>query len=267
MGSMKELLFEMQEERANKWIAENYPDAKEGTPEWEMAAQNHSWMMDDLAEQAEFKWFQDSLYDLDDRYTHAVHELNELKELIASAPPGIVFRMAYAHTVTVMEAFLMYSARALLNDAKHLDRFYSLIAPAFRKRISQCRSEIISNTQQPTEGFPVVDETVLMCRTAQLFVSQQTFHNLDNLNNYFSMILESQYEWPLEPLKNIVETRQDLVHRNGVSKHDEQISIGSWQLENAISHVRVFIDAVALTLRRETGADDVLPVVHPRWSF
>jgi len=263
---MKELLFEMQEERANEWIAENYPDAEEGTAEWEMAAQNHSWMMDALAEEAEFKWFQDSLNDLDDRYTYAVHELDELKELIASAPPGIVFRMAYAHTVTVMEAFLMYSARALLNDAKHLDRFYSLIAPTFQKRISQCRSEIIRNTQQPTEGFPL-DKTVLMCRTAQLFVSQQTFHNLDNLNKYFSRVLESQFEWPLEPLKYIVETRQDLVHRNGVSKHDEQISICSWQLENAISDVRVFIDAVALTLRHETGADDVLPVVHPRRSF
>lgn len=29
MGSMKELLFEMQEERRDEWIAENYPDAEE----------------------------------------------------------------------------------------------------------------------------------------------------------------------------------------------------------------------------------------------
>lgn len=266
MGSMKELLFEMQEERANEWIAENYPDAEEGTPEWEMAAQNYSWMMDDLADQAKLKWFQDSLNDLDDRYTHAVRELDELKELVTSASSGIVFRMAYAHTVTVMEAFLMYSARALLNDAEHLDRFYSRVAPTFQKKIDQCNAVILRDTQHPTEEFPL-DETVLKCRTAQLFVSQQTFHNLGHLNEYFSRVLKSPYEWPLAPLKYIIETRQDLVHRNGVSKHDEQISIGSWHLENAISDVRVFIDAVALTLRRETGADDVLPVVHPRWSF
>lgn len=88
MGKMKELLFEMQEERADKWIAEHYPDAEEGTPEWEMAAQNYNWMMDDLAEQAEWQWFQDSLNDLDDRYIHAVRELDELKELVTSSNSG-----------------------------------------------------------------------------------------------------------------------------------------------------------------------------------
>lgn len=266
MGSMKELLFEMQEERANERIEENYPDVEEGTPEWEIAVQNYSWMLDDLAEQAEWQWFQDSLNDLDDRYTHAIHELDELKELVSSAQAGIVFRMAYAHTVTVMEAFLMYSARALLNDAEHLDRFYSRIAPAFQKKINQCRSEVLRNTQRLTDEFSI-DEADLKRRTAQLFVSQQTFHNLDNLQNYFSSVLEVPYEWPFSPLRYIVDTRQDLVHRNGVSKHDEQVSIGSWHLTNAISDVRAFVDAVALTLRRETGASHSLPVVLPRDSF
>ncbi|EPM0144944.1 hypothetical protein [Citrobacter freundii] len=258
MGRMKELLHELQEERALEWIEENYPDAVEGTPEWEIAAQNYSWMLDDLAEQAEWQWFQDSLNDLDDRYTHAAGELDELKELITSAQGGIVFRMAYVHTVTVMEAFLMFSARALLNDAEHLDRFYSRIAPAFQKKINQCRSAVLRNTQQRTEEFHI-DEVDLKRRTAQLFVSQQTFHNLDNLDKYFSSVLKSEYEWPFKPLKYVVETRQDLVHRNGVSKHDEQVRIGSWHLENAINDVRAFVEAVALTLRRETGRDETLP--------
>ena len=47
MGRMKELLHELQEERALEWIEENYPDAVEGTPEWEIAAQNYSRMLDD----------------------------------------------------------------------------------------------------------------------------------------------------------------------------------------------------------------------------
>lgn len=57
------------------------------------------------------------------------------------------------------------------------------------------------------------------------------------------------------------------MHRNGVSKHDEQVRIGSRHLENAISDVRAFVDAVALTLRRETGASNVLPIVLPWDSF
>lgn len=266
MGSMKEFLHERQEEDALEWINENYPDAEEGTSEWEIAAQDYSWMMDDLAEQAEWQWFKDSLNDLDDRYIHAVRELNELKELSNSSQPSIVFRMAYAHIVTVMEAFLMYSARALLNDAKHLNRFYSRIAPSFQKRIKQCRSEVLENVQQRGEGVSI-NEADVERRTAQFFVSQQTFHNLDNLQNYFSSVLELPYEWPFSHLKYIVETRQDLVHRNGVSKHDEQVCIGSWHLEHATNDVRAFVDAVALTLRRETGAGDTLPIVLPRNSF
>ncbi|HCO1252223.1 TPA: hypothetical protein N7L09_002872 [Escherichia coli] len=193
MGSMKELLLERQDEEALEWIAENFPDAEEGTPEWEMAAKNYSWMMDDLAEQAEWQWFQDSLNDLEDRYIHAVHELEELKELVTSAPADIVFRMAYAHTVTVMEAFLMYSARALLNDEEHLDRFYSRIAPVFQKKVNQCSSEVLSNAQLRAEAS--IDEAALKRRTAQLFVSQQTFHNLDNLQKYFSSVLLLPYDW------------------------------------------------------------------------
>lgn len=265
MSSTKDWLCNVQEERCDEWIAEHYPDAEEGTSEWEMAAQNHSWMLDDLAEQAEWQWFQDSLNDLDDRYIHAVRELDELKELVTSAHAGIVFRMAYVHTITVMEAFLMYSARALLNDAEHLERFYFRIAPVFQKKINQCRSEVLYNAQLRAEAS--IDEANLKRHTAQLFVSQQTFHNLDNLQKYFSSVLSLPYDWAFVPLKHVVETRHDLVHRNGVSKHGEQIHIGSWNLEHAIRDVREFVDAVALTLRRETGAGDSLPIVHPRCSF
>lgn len=37
--------------------------------------------------------------------------------------PGIVERMAYVHCVSVLDSFLMYSARALLNHPPHLQRF------------------------------------------------------------------------------------------------------------------------------------------------
>ncbi|WP_085543021.1 hypothetical protein [Cedecea sp. NFIX57] len=265
---MKELMYEIQEEKGKAWIAENYPDVEEGTPEWDIAAEDYSSMLDYLVEQAEWQWFQDSLNDLDDRYIHAVRELDELKALVNSAQAGIVFRMAYAHTVTVMEAFLMYSARTLLNDAAHMERFYTNFATnqKVKRALSKCHKAVLAHSQRYPDKSPP-DHTVLHRRAAQLYVSQKTFHNLKNLQNYFSSVLELPYEWPFAPLKDIVETRQDLVHRNGVSKYDEQVHIGRWQLEHAVRDIRAFIDAVALTLRRETGAGDTLPVVHPRNSF
>lgn len=176
MGKMKELLHELQEERALEWIEENYPDAVEGTPEWETAAQNYSWMLDDLAEQAEWQWFQDSLNDLDARYTHAVRELDELKELVTSVQRSIVFRMAYAHTVTVMEAFLMYSARALLNNSTHLDRFYKDFASNNKVKgtLRKCAQAVLENSQQHPDAIPL-DEIAHRRRTAQLYVSSRLF--------------------------------------------------------------------------------------------
>ncbi|MDV7024488.1 MULTISPECIES: hypothetical protein [Atlantibacter] len=261
MGSTKEYLMEMEEFRREKWIDEVYPDVEPETDEWEQAAEQYSYWMDDLAEQAERQWFQDSLNDLDDRYRYAVRELHELETLVSSAHTDIVFRLAYVHTVTVMEAFLMYSARALLNDKEHLDRFYTNVAsiPKLKGIISKCARAVINNTQKHPEGFPP-DEAIQRRRTAQLFVSQQTFHNLGHLKTYFTAVLKTPPEWPVEPLEYIVRTRQDLVHRNGVSEDDVPVSIGSWDLTSAITAVRRFIDVVAHSLRRETGLDESLPV-------
>ncbi|MDK9421978.1 hypothetical protein PO857_004321 [Pectobacterium carotovorum] len=268
MGSVKELLFEAQEAQREEWIAEQYPEAEEGSEEFDSAALAYGWMLDALADDAERQWFQDSLNDLDDRYRHAVGELDELNALVTSAQSNIALRLAYAHTVTVMEAFLMYSARALLSDPAHLARFDSRVAPLplFRKPLAQCKAEVLHNTQKRADGTAAEDPN-LKRRTAQLFVSRQTFHNLEHMNRYFRLVLETPPEWPVDRLVNIVATRQHLVHRNGVNKDDEPVSIGHWELADAIAVVRLFIDAVALTLRQETGADSTLPRVDPENTF
>lgn len=258
MGRMKELPHEIQEERAQEWIEENYPEAKEGTEEFDVAAQAYSLMLDDLAEQAERQWFLESLNDLDDRYRHAVSELNELSSLVSSGMPSIVYRLAYVHTVTVMEAFLMYSARALLNEPAHLERFCSRVAHDFKNKIKHCEEEVAQHLQKLPEKM-LSDESWLQRSSAQMFISERTFHNLKFLQHYFSLVLKTSFDWPTESLESIVETRQDLVHRNGVSKDDEPVRIGTWDLKKAITAVRTFIDAVAMTLRRETGRDEILP--------
>ena len=71
MGKMKELLFEIQEERTDEWIAENYPDAEEGTPEWDAAAQEYSWFQDWMEEAAEQQYFEASLASIPDRLQDA----------------------------------------------------------------------------------------------------------------------------------------------------------------------------------------------------
>lgn len=123
MGSMKELLFDMQEERRDEWISNNHPEAEEGTPEWDAAAQEYSLFQDWIEEAAQQQYFEASLASIPDRLQDANDELCELDELMQLNQPRIVERMAYVHCVSVLDSFLMFSARALLSHPPHLKRF------------------------------------------------------------------------------------------------------------------------------------------------
>lgn len=269
MSSIKEYLMEVQDLRRERWIEEIYGDLDPESDEWQDAAGQYSDWLDDVAEQAERRWFQDSLNDLDARYIHAVHELDELHELCESVSGGIVYRLGYVHTVTVMEAFLMYSARALLNDDAHLEHFYASLSkiPHLKGKLKKCHQAVQDEYKDMQGDSVVLTETDVRRLSAQRCISEQTFHNVDNLTKYFDAVLKSPRDWPVDTLRSIVATRQDLVHRNGVSACDEPVSINVWQLDRALTVVREFIEAVALTLRRETGKDGALPRAGKRDEF
>ncbi|SFF38524.1 hypothetical protein SAMN03159428_04948 [Kosakonia radicincitans] len=269
MSSIKEYLMEVEDLRRERWIEEIYGDLDPESDEWQDAAGQYSDWLDDVAEQAERRWFQDSLNDLDSRYIHAVRELDELHELRESVGGGIVYRLGYVHTVTVMEAFLMYSARALLNDDAHLEHFYASLSkmPYLKGKLKKCREAVLEEYQAIQDDSLILTETDVRRLSAQRCISEQTFHNVDNMKEYFDAVLKTPRDWPVDGLRSIVDTRQDLVHRNGVSAHDEPVSINVWQLDRALTTVRAFIDAVALTLRQETGKDGVLPRAGKRDEF
>lgn len=269
MSSIKEYLMEVEDLRRERWIEEIYGDLDPESDEWQDAAGQYSDWLDDVAERAELRWFQDSLNDLDSRYIHAVRELDELHELRESVSGGIVCRLGYVHTVTVMEAFLMYSARALLNDDAHLEHFYASLSkiPHLRGQLKKCRQAVLDEYQDMQDVSVVLTETNVRRLSAQRCISEQTFHNVDHLTAYFDAVLKTPRDWPVDALRSIVATRQDLVHRNGVSAHNEPVSINVWQLNRALTAVREFIDAVALTLRRETGKDGALPRAGKRNKY
>jgi hypothetical protein len=64
-----------------------------------------------------------SLNNVHQRYVHANQELKKLYALLDNEQPELVYRMSFVHAVTVMEAYLMYCARALLEHDSPLKRF------------------------------------------------------------------------------------------------------------------------------------------------
>lgn len=247
MGSIKELLFEMQEEQRDEWIAENYPDAEEGTPEWDAAAQEYSWFQDWMDEAAEQQCFEASLTSIPDRLQDAKAELDELESLMQFNQPGIVERMAYVHCVSVLDSFLMYSARALLSHPPHLHRFLQHASSFVRKDEKRDLLNRKWIEQEPEVDTP---EQAYVWR-AQALVAKMTFQNHKTISRYFSTMLTTPHEWPLQEIEGLIKIRNALVHRNGVNESLEPIYISQGSVQIAISTVRNFISVAAETLLQE----------------
>lgn len=243
MGSMKDLMLDIEAERFDEWLAENYPDVVPDSEEWEQAANLYYWEQEAMADQAQWDHehglFVASLNNVHQRYMHANQELKKLNALLETKQPELVYRMSFVHAVTVMEAYLVYCARALLEHDWPLKRF---------RDTYYMKSERIKN---PEKHAARDMELSLFRPAARNFVSRMTFHNVKTIERYFGTVLHIPPVWPVKPLGIIADWRNDLVHRNGVDEHDEPRVISAQQLQNALQNVSELIEAADLSLRLE----------------
>ena len=201
------------------------------------------WEQEALADQARWDYehglFVVSLNDVHQRYRHARQELKKLYALLDREQPELVYWMSFVHAVTVMEAYLMYCARALLEHDWPLKRFrdeYYLKPERIKKKQKQYVREMELDMFRPI---------------ARNYVSRMTYHNVKTIERYFSAVLHIPPVWPVKPLGVIADWRNDLVHRNGVDEHDVPRKISAPQLQNALQKVSDLIEAADHSLRLE----------------
>ena len=240
---MKDMMIDIEAERFNEWLEENYPDVVPESEEWEQAANLYYWEQEALADQAQWDHehglFVVSLNDVHQRHRHARQELQKLHALLDREQPELVYRMSFVHAVTVMEAYLMYCARALLEHDWPLKRFrdeYYLNSERVKKNKKQSLREMELDMFRPA---------------ARNYVSRMTFHNVKTIERYFSAVLHTPPVWPVKPLDIIADWRNDLVHRNGVDEHDVPRGISAQQLQNALQRVSDLIEAAHRSLCQE----------------
>ncbi|WP_261643246.1 hypothetical protein [Erwinia mallotivora] len=251
MGSAKEHLYDIQENRFEAWAAEHHPDAEPDTPDWHAIREEYYEWQEWLYEQGyEAYVFTASLNSVHERCEHAFSELVQLSELNSTYQPGIVLRMAWVHAVSVMEACLMYCARALINHEPHLALFRKNyveigLRKKAREKLEQAASPDASDkTKPPGDTFRAA---------AQKAVGRMTFHNVDQIRRYFDLMLKSKPDWPVDPLNEVIETRQDLVHRNGVTSTDTEVVISSYELAKALKIIHDFLVSFRETMRAESA--------------
>lgn len=243
MGSMSDYMLDLEAERFDAWMAEYYPEVALGSDEWEQAGLLHYWEQEALAEQAlwdhEHGLFVASLNNVHQRYLHANQELKKLWALLDHPQPELVYRMSFVHAVTVMEAYLMYCARALLEHdwplKRYFEEYYLPFAKAEKKEKQAAR-------ELPLSRFRPV---------ARKVVAGMTFHNVKTIERYFGTVLHIPPVWPIEPLADIAVWRNDLVHRNGVDEQDEPRVVSVYLLRNALQRVSDLIEAAHQSLRLE----------------
>lgn len=231
-------------------------------------------LFEDILKHVEFR---KSLYDIDACYVHSMEELDELQQLQAASLPDLLRRLAYVHCVTILEAFLMYAGRALLNYPWYLERFKESSSDLLQGRELKAVNSALKLENECTEPFmwrfreiPGQEELEF---TAVTFASEQhfkneaqkaieglTFHNPRRIKQFFSSMLFAPPNWPLDDrLRSLVDTRNDLVHRNGVTRDNFQVTINPLDLLNAVESVRNFI-----TVAYEDISSDIIKNSPPK---
>ena len=247
MGSSKEHLFDMQEERFMAWAAEHYPDVSPDTPAWEQIGNYYSWEQEAREEQfieemlmaryEEDVRVKTSLESIEDRYHYALSEIAALDDLLKARQPELVWRMGIVHSVSVLDAFLMYCARALLNHDWPLRRFRdNYFLPFARDKESR---------KTPT------GDLLLFRDSARRYVAAKTFQSEKFIQHYFSTVMHYPGAWPLFPLVQLNELRNDLVHRGGYTKAGSRVDVSSVDLRRAVDVVRAIIETAMASLRLE----------------
>ena len=240
MGSMKDSMLDIEAERFDEWLEENYPDIVPGSEEWDQAANLYYWEQEALADQTQWDHehglFVASLNNVNQRYLHSTQELKNLYALLDKEQPELVYRMSFVHAVTVMEAYLMYCARALLEHDWPLERYFEEYYLPFARAD---KKEKQAACEMPLSRFRPVARNV---------VAGMTFHNVKTIERYFGAVLHIPPVWPVQPLRIIADWRNDLVHRNGVDEHDEPRVISVQQLQNALQRVSDLIEAAHQSL-------------------
>lgn len=125
MGRMSDLMIEMENERADLWIRErlNDEDADEDSEEYQQLVEEYSNLQEFLREQAEFEeelnWLRENGSSI--IHKNFIEEINGLKSVLKSAnvsnKPYMIYRMTYAHSVTLLEAFLGDTIKALVSES------------------------------------------------------------------------------------------------------------------------------------------------------
>ncbi|MCK6584649.1 MAG: hypothetical protein L6Q49_16260 [Anaerolineales bacterium] len=171
--------------------------------------------------------------------------IKNVQRLLKLEPPMeeqkvILSRLLYANVVSLMETFLSDAITNLVQNDPSLKRRLVEKVPRF--------SEAKITKSETFAWFERMDKEV-----ADYLQSDVTYHNIFTVEKLYKSVLDVKFPSPedLADLRRIIETRHDIVHRNGKTVEGKVIVLSANDVKFAIKTINEFVSHVEKQLPRK----------------
>ena len=237
MSSIKDHLFDIQQEQADKWIRERLSDADAGeeSEEYQSLAQDYSNYQEYLAEQAEFEAELEWLKNAGSSFQHQsfLKQLEQLDQFVRSANSDhedMHAKMSFAYAVTLLETYLADAAKTLVSSSEYF--FRNAI-----KNIDELKKAKYSLSSLASE--PITPRGLAVKELAKVL-----YHNLSKVKRIIEGILDNAIDVELENLIKAVDKRHDIVHRNGQTKEGKHVLVTVEDCVDLTEEMRKFANSL-----------------------
>lgn len=239
LSSIKDYLFAMQEQYADDWIRERLSDysLNENSEEYQELAEEYSNYQEYLREeaewQAELQWLKENgsskihsifVSELDELISMLESNCNNSQKMSTKLRTNIVVKMSYAYAVTLLEAYLGDTLRALISQDEQL------LKNALRK------FKILKNVKLIDVAETDLDVKSLVLR----HIGEVLYHNIPNVIEMYEQVLGVKLEIDISKVYKITKLRHDIVHRNGKTIDGCVINLDVQDFVQAISDIKDF---------------------------
>lgn len=233
MGRAKDAMIENAYEQMIDWMRQTYQipdevDIDEDYPGFESMAALYEDERNYQDYQAQFQWYEDHPYH--EIYNSFQENMQKLREMIVEDnnpfSDKTLYRMIYAHSVTTFEAMVSDVIKAIiLKHPKMMDRLINEIGSDSGKKY----------TLKDVHRYNGVKGLMLS------IINEVTFHNVGKVQAYANALSGEKFESNhIGEMKQLIEIRHDLVHRNGKTIEDRYHNLNAPMVNDAMSVIEKF---------------------------
>ena len=167
-------------------------------------------------------------------YDNFSSALVDIKTLLSTEVDDSVntrfMQMLYVNVITALETYLS-------------DAFISTVVkyPDLMRRFIETTPEFKAEKVSLANVYKAMDEVE---KKAHAYLINQVWHRIERVKLMYRDTLGINFPSNLGPIFQAIQSRHDIVHRNGRTKKGEEILITSGKIKELISHMEEFVESV-----------------------